>query len=969
MSRCFRTLVCSALVLACSLPLSAADLTVEYVEGLRAQGLGDMGMYYLQQLEAEKKIPASLTETFDLELARCMQVAAQRSENSDEAAQLRVATRTQLDKFLTEHSTHADAAQAFDTYGVLSLSIGNASLKEAFPVKDPVRKEQLLALAKTAFEESRPRFTEAEKMYKVRFDALTQAADGEGDLNNAKVRMSKQRQADQLFAAEDDWLTARFNLAMVDYYIAQTLSDPKHKELIPTLLKAELSLDAIWQGYRGKLPGVRAHYWTGRVNEQMGQISEAKEKKKRIEKALDIYDEVTANEPDTDRKVSESMMNFFGENFLRRMQLLSEINQRDILFEEANPWLKDNIGRKTDAYYGVVVEVAKAYIAESEGLAPAEKAKMMSPVVRELRDIMKVTSSYQNDVIMLYRLHAKAAGEETMEAKTFDEAMALADAAMDNGEHAAAVESLERAIVLQDQEKDKNRLQLVQYQLALAKYQSGDIAGSFAIADKFARAEPESKYAPAAAALGINGALALFSSTQDRAAAEQQLNGIVDYTIKTWPNRTESDDARIALGRVKMFKGDLAGAIAVFEKLNPASDRFPQAQNLSAQNHRRLYLMAKQANKLDDATKAHLPQAIELFEKALANAGKSLKPEDAVVAAECRLNLGEIYIDAGETAKAVAIVAPVESKIIESNPQALDSVQVRTLILAGRGHLTLKDFVGALPCGQLLLSKGPDIPQVSFVLVGVCGMLRDVYKVDQVQVMEITNKGGADQAVLVAAQAKADTSKQVLVDFLTKLLTREKLRLPELVVIGDSAADVGQNDLAKATYQRVLDVGQTIPKKTPAEQAAITRVQSALIGLLRADRQFTEALTQVDALIKTQPNALDPLIERARILQGMAEDDASKWKAATDEWAKLKALYTRAPKKPASFNEMVYNTAACLHGQARNAADSKSADEYKKQARGLLKTTLATNPELKGSDGIAQPEMVAKFNALFDELQ
>ena len=66
---------------------------------------------------------------------------------------------------------------------------------------------------------------------------------------------------------------------------------------------------------------------------------------------------------------------------------------------------------------------------------------------------------------------------------------------------------------------------------------------------------------------------------------------------------------------------------------------------------------------------------------------------------------------------------------------------------------------------------------------------------------------------------------------------------------------------------------------------------------------------------------------------------------------------------------MVYNTAACLHGQARNAADSKSADEFKKQARGLLKTTLATNPELKGSDGIPQPEMVAKFNALFDELQ
>lgn len=969
MSHCYRSLVCSAILLACSLPLTAADMAPEYVEGLRAQGLGDMGVYYLKQLEADKKIPASLTETFDLELARCMQVAAQQTVNSDEAAQLRLATRAQLDKFLKEHATHEEAAHAFDTYGVLSLSIGDASLKEAFPVKDPARKEQLLAQAKTAFEESRPRFAEAEKLYKVRFDALTQAADGEGNLGNAKVRMSKQRQAEQLFAAEDDWLTARFNLAMVDFYIAQTYSDLKHKELIPVLLKAEASLDTIWQGYVGKLPGVRAHYWTGRVNEMLGQISEGKEKKARIEKALDIYDEVTANEPDTDRRVSEGMMNFFAENFLRRMQLLSEFNQRDILFRNANPWLKDNISRKTDAYYGVVVEVAKAYIAEAEGLAPAEKAKMMSPVVRELRDIMKVTSSFQNEAIMLYRLHAKAAGEETMEAKTFDEAMALAEAAMQGGEHAAAVESLERAIVLQDQEKDKNRLQLVQYQLALAKYQSGDIAGSFAVADKFARAEPESKYAPAAAALGVNGALALFASSQDRAVAEQQLNGIVDYTIKTWPNRTESDDARIALGRVKMFKGDMVGAIAAFEKLNPASDRFPQAQNLSAQNYRRLYLIAKQSRKLDDETKAHLPKAIELFEKALANTSKSLKPEDKVVAAECRLNLGEIYIDSGETDKAVAIVAPVESDLIESNPPALESVQVRTLILAGRGHLTLKDLTGALPCGQLLLNKGPDIPQVNYVLVGVSGMLRDVYKVDQAGALEITNNGGADQAVVVAAQAKADTSKQVLMDFLTKLLTRETLRLPELVLLGDAAADVGQNELAKTTYQRVIAAGQTIAKKSPPEQAALTRVQTELIGLLRADRQFTEALTQVNALIQVQPNSLDPLIERARILQGMAEDDASQWKAATDEWAKLKSLYQRSPKKPAAYHEMIYNTAACLHGQARNASDGKSADKFMSQARGLLKSTIATNPELTGSDGIAQPEMVAKFNALLEELQ
>ena len=100
MNRCFRTLLCAALLLVPTLPLFAAELQLEFVEGLRKQGFGDLGTVYLKQLEAEKKIPASLAETFDLELARCMQVAAQFTENSDEAEKLRVETRAQLDKFL-----------------------------------------------------------------------------------------------------------------------------------------------------------------------------------------------------------------------------------------------------------------------------------------------------------------------------------------------------------------------------------------------------------------------------------------------------------------------------------------------------------------------------------------------------------------------------------------------------------------------------------------------------------------------------------------------------------------------------------------------------------------------------------------------------------------------------------------------------------------------------------------------------
>ncbi len=68
--------------------------------------------------------------------------------------------------------------------------------------------------------------------------------------------------------------------------------------------------------------------------------------------------------------------------------------------------------------------------------------------------------------------------------------------------------------------------------------------------------------------LAINAALSLCATSTDRPAAEKQLNDVVDYTIQTWPNRAEADDARIALGRLKMTQGDLSAAIAALEKVN-----------------------------------------------------------------------------------------------------------------------------------------------------------------------------------------------------------------------------------------------------------------------------------------------------------------------------------------------------------------------------------------------------------------
>ena len=964
---CRGILLIVAAWLASAISLPAAELQQEFVEGLRKQGLGDMGMLYLRKLETEQKIPASLVETFDLELARCMQVAAQRSENVDEAERLRVETRGQLEKFLKDHATHPQAGFAFDTYGVLSLSIGNTSLKQASFQKDPKRKELLLTQARAAFEEARPRFAEAAKLFKNRYDELAQSAEELGEEKSAKARLSKKRQAQQLALAEDDWLNSRFNLSMVDYHVAQTYADPQHADVKPLLEKADKSLDAIWQGYRGLLPGLLAHYWTGRVNELLGNF----------DKALDIYDEVTGNEAEEGRALNPALAGFYAENFLQRARLLNQLNRRKDLIYEAEAWLDDNSQRKTDPYYGVVVEVAKAYIALTEDRPAAapdakplteaeqkkaedDKVKSMNKVVRSLRDIAKVSSSSQNEAILLYRKYAKAGGEEPTEIATFDEAVAIADAAASNREFREAVKAYERAIELQEQEKNPDRLASVQYHLALAKLQIGDAAGAFAVAEAFARANPTAKLGPAAAVLAVNAALALCSTATDRAAAEQQLGGIVDYTIQTWPNRAESDDARIALGRLKTVQNDLPGAITAYEKVNSASDRYPQSQSLSGQSHWRMYLQAKQAKAVDEAATQHRAAAQGLFEQALAAALKSTNAADEAVASECRLSLGELLLEGNQPQLAIEHLAILETKIRELNPPSLDMPQLRSLVASVRAHAMNKNMEGAQASGELLMQLGQDIPQVNLVLATVARLLREAHKADVARVIESATKTTDE---ITAAQAASEKSKAALADFLTKVSVRQQLSLPELVAIGDSAAETGQKDLAKATYQRVLAAGQEAAAKDPKAAQALIRVQAALIGLLRTDRQYQEALTQVDALILSVPNALDPKIERARILQGMAEEDPAKYAEATAEWAKLRSALQRSAKKPPVYLEIIYNLAKCLEGQSRFAPDAKAEAELKKQATQLLKATLAMSPALNG------PDMVAQFKTLLEELK
>ena len=59
-------------------------------------------------------------------------------------------------------------------------------------------------------------------------------------------------------------------------------------------------------------------------------------------------------------------------------------------------------------------------------------------------------------------------------------------------------------------------------------------------------------------------------------------------------------------------------------------------------------------------------------------------------------------------------------------------------------------------------------------------------------------------------------------------------------------------------------------------------------GCSASKSKFDEALKQVDQLIKDNPNALEPLMEKGRILEAWAEKDPAKFDEAVAHWAMLR---------------------------------------------------------------------------------
>ena len=240
---------------------------------------------------------------------------------------------------------------------------------------------------------------------------------------------------------ESNLQEAQYQLALIDYYVAQTYPDPKGADHIAALRKAAKALDDVYQQDRARATGLTvvglcAHMWEGKAGEELGEL----------ETALDIYDEVLVAAPTPgESSQANGLEPLFAQVEYFRILLLAKQGPQKFL-SEATQWLKDNARfKQTEGYQGISVEVAKALMAKAARASTTEKTKLSGEAMRILNDVVKIRSAYRPEAIRLLHNLRLAANEgksdqEKIDANTFDEAAGMGDACMAGGQWNKALE-------------------------------------------------------------------------------------------------------------------------------------------------------------------------------------------------------------------------------------------------------------------------------------------------------------------------------------------------------------------------------------------------------------------------------------------------------------------------------------------------------------------------------------------------
>jgi tetratricopeptide (TPR) repeat protein len=955
-------------VMACGArPCLAAEPYRVFLRGLWARGYGDAAVDYVQAQRQRSDLPTDVRDTIELDLARSLRIAADEATSGDAAARRLTAARAHLDHFLHEHADHPDLGGAHALMGELALGRGQELLRAAQSAPADVR-TTTLGEARQEFEAARPNFAKAARELAAQLAAMpappppaaeqpaapaTHASPARKPAARARAKTTgkapplapaappppvsapKTTMPTERTLVEEQWLDATFKSVIIDYYLAQTFGAADEFSRQEALKAAAQGFDRLYQRHRLGQLGLAAHFWHGRVEEQLGNP----------ETALDIYDEVLAIVPeDGDRQLAPEVMDLLCQAEGRRLQLLDKLGDRDTAITEAQQWLEQfNSERRSPGNLEIALQLCKLKLAKANTLTGDERRELTRSALTALTEITKLPGGHQREAVLLWRKH-QGNGEPEV-GTDFSEALAVAEASARNGLWDEAIDGYGRAIRLARGSADGKQLRSARLDLARAQFFAGKLDDAISTADELARDPQAADLAPAASLLAVSAACKgmAIAAPAEKAAAEARAEKLAALVVDHWPSSAQADEARLILARLKLAHDDLAGSLPLLEKIGPTSEQSRTALYLIGQIYWKLHLDQPKPSSDKSSTAAPELKAVAALEALIGAEGKTPAdggplPEDM---RDAMVLLAEIRLALGQPAQAAPLVERLIASVKQDGGRPPDAAGMRTFAVAMKVYIANHQLAKAHEAAALLLDAGPDQRQVNSALV------------DYVRLVKTLPDDKRPAAT--GATGTQTTASLQLAGLLDKLAGRKEFSLSDRVYLGTVCRDLSRRAQAVAFLQGALrQAEQELHNPTPQMLRVLTQVRLLVVDLLRAERRYAEASSEADQLIRDNPRVLEPMIHQAQVLQDWSSLKPDKFPDAVAAWMRVRNALQGMQPKPAEYYDAVYNMADCLFRQARESHDDKKL----LQAEQALKATLALYPKLHG------PESVGKFQEL-----
>jgi hypothetical protein len=559
-------------------PLQAEEPPyLEFVRGLRAKGMADLALQYLQGLSQNP--PAAIAPVLGLELAKTrLELAANETDFSRRVA-LQNQARAELENFVknsVQDPLSADAALEIARISALQ-GRGQLTRSQRSEARDVPRAEALKARA--LFEDAGKQLQAATTQIGAQLTALANAATPQAAIN-METLMQARLQAE---------LEQGINLLDQARTYTEDNETAKRGEMLKRAIEALTKLskrDAknplCWQ----------ALAWVGRCH-QINDDAKA---------ARAVYKDVLA-EPGEHADAARRLARYF-----RLRALANDPDVKKPLAEiqkAAEEWLTLYPNYvNTPEGGGVRFELANAYLQQVTSLPkPQQQAPRAREVLQKAQKLFQsleqsenefTTQAHENKLNIILAIAQGRSKGDIAKLRDFEECYLRAQyevalmseegkklppdqAEQKRKEHYKnIVESLNRAIDLADTKVSTSELNDARYLQAYAYLATGDYYRAVVTGEEMARTESQSVHAAMAGAYALRSYAMLIGAGEQGGAGREdleslrgRLRSLALFVEQTWPSDAAADIARHMAALVLLSEKNYPEAVEVLERVTP----------------------------------------------------------------------------------------------------------------------------------------------------------------------------------------------------------------------------------------------------------------------------------------------------------------------------------------------------------------------------------------------------------------